>query len=179
MTKRTLMQGELYFAFDAISSAQEAADDIAMVRSGEWLIEFISLRDFLVSLNRPECIDELEGQVILWAHGPVRSGERIPRLPRPSGQGDELAGSVSVARMPGSSPGVPSSVVQPPSVLELEGQVILWAHGPFDVVQNQLLGIQEMLFDRAASYGKILGRISLADDIPNHWQQEALRGDPC
>ncbi|EON66302.1 hypothetical protein W97_05695 [Coniosporium apollinis CBS 100218] len=41
---------------------------------------------------------------------------------------------------------------QPPSVLELEGQVILWAHGPFDVVQNQFLGIQQMLYDRAASY---------------------------
>ncbi|KAJ9664993.1 hypothetical protein H2201_004857 [Coniosporium apollinis] len=115
MTKRVLLHGELYFAFDTISSAQEAADDMAMVRSGEWIIEFITLKDFsMVSVNRPEYIDDLEGQVILWAHG------------------------------------------------------------PFEVVQNQFLGIQQMLFDLAASYGKILGRISLADDIPHHWQQEVL-----
>lgn len=113
--KRVLIQGELYFAFDTISSAQEAADDVALIRGGEWLIEFITLRDFsLVSLNRPDCIDELEGQVILWAHG------------------------------------------------------------PFDVVQNEFLSIQQMLYDRAASYGKVLGRIPLASDIPNHWEQEVL-----
>lgn len=64
---------------------------------------------------------------------------------------------------------------QPLWVFELEGQVILWAHGPFDVVQNQSLSIQQMLYDRAASYGKVLGRISLADDIPNHWQQEVFQ----
>ncbi|EON66301.1 hypothetical protein W97_05694 [Coniosporium apollinis CBS 100218] len=63
IVKRVLIQGELYFAFDTISSAQEAADDVALIRGGEWLIEFITLGDFsLVSLSRPECIDELEGQ---------------------------------------------------------------------------------------------------------------------
>lgn len=147
MTKRTLVQDELHLAFDTISSAQEAADDIEMVRSGEWIMEFVTVRDFsLVSLSRPECIDELEGQVICLGPWPVRSGELISRLPRPSGPGDEL-----------------------------EGQVILWAHGPFDVVQTQFLSIQQMLYDRAASYGKVLGRISLADDIPNHWQQEVFQ----